>query len=329
MGLTVYGVQEMGGTPFYCHISEYLRTIIYKIPSCNIQEEYFASSVVKESAAFNASVVTNPLRYVLEEKFTDQHIVDTNFGEALQKACGTDKNESPRNVYVVLQFKEDLGSFPVLDGQCIRLEDKGKDELFIIDCIDAPAPKPAERTRCVNIVLTAIRAAFEETSGLDKILDLSCYKTDQGECLYELKFEVSAHATLVSPLTPDDLTARSETSRLLATRIEAGLESGRTESLTPTVDDFGSRLEELIEALQLDPSNDSAYLRLWYLRLWDRVDIFRNSFGRRRPKELNDFGLKEERNHRHSIAHRGVEKVDGDMFRSLQKKVFHFFKGHF
>ena len=34
---------------------------------------------------------------------------------------------------------------------------------------------------------------------------------------------------------------------------------------------FGTRLEDLNGALQLELSLDDVYLRLWYLQLWDRI----------------------------------------------------------
>ena len=35
---------------------------------------------------------------------------------------------------------------------------------------------------------------------------------------------------------------------------------------------FGTRLEDLNGARQLELSLDNAYLRLWYLQLWDRIE---------------------------------------------------------
>ena len=279
-----------------------------------------------ESDDFKATVVTNPVSYVLEDDFSEQHKVDVNFRKALKKACEKYENEPKKTISVVFQLKEDLGSFAAVDGQCIKTEFEGRKRLAIFDCLDGPAPDPDEKTSSVNIVLAAVKAAFEVTGALEKVFDERCFKTDDEQCLYEDKISVSARVHLVSPLSPADLAAKSEASKKLIKKIAIGITTGKTNLRQPVVNDFGILLEELVEALQLDPSPDSAYLRLWYLQLWDRVNRIRRSFGRRRPKILNDANLEDERSHRNEIAHRGVDTVDGAMLKSLQTKAFRFIR---
>ncbi len=80
---------------------------------------------------------------------------------------------------------------------------------------------------------------------------------------------------------------------------------------------FGIRLESLVEALQLDPSLDEAYLRLWFLRLYHWADRFGKTCEWQLPNRLPEV-----KDHRNNIAHRGVEKLDKRLLASFQKSLF-------
>ena len=289
MGMTTHAVRLFPGTPFRCRISQYMRMVIYEVPYYRVSDGHFSSCTVMETDDFKASVVINPVNHVLAETFSDQHIVDLNFEGKLREACEKEESGSESKIFVVFQSKEDLGLFSTLEGQCLKVQDEGQEKSFIYDCIDAPAPDLTDTTASMNIVLTAIRAEFEIAEAMQKVFDNSCYKTDEGQCLYEGgKLSVTAHLTKIGPpITPDSLMDKVEASKLLVTKIGESIERDKIESLRDDADGFGTRLGEMVEALQLDPSLDSAYLRLWYLQLWDRVEKFRFLFARRqRPPEL-------------------------------------------
>ena len=93
---------------------------------------------------------------------------------------------------------------------------------------------------------------------------------------------------------------------------DSGVQKGRGPA-------FGVCLEELTEALQLDETRDHAYWRLWYLQLCDRLE----KFGKQcRPRlQLEQGGSKDELGHRNLIAHRGVDRIDGRLLRSIQTKA--------
>ena len=89
--------------------------------------------------------------------------------------------------------------------------------------------------------------------------------------------------------------------------------------------DFGVSLEELTEALQLDETRDNAYWRLWYLQLYNRLE----KFGRQCRPGLqlgHQEGLSDEGDHRNLIAHRGVDRIDGTLLRSIQTKTIDIIK---
>ena len=327
MEYSVALVQKGGGTPFHCYITEYMRTIIYRIPSHKVVGGHVVPTVVKETTDFKATVITNPVNYISNDGFSDQKSVDRGFEEALKNVCEEDKAE--KTIFVAIQFKENLGMFPAVGGQCVRHEIDSKETIIVYDCTDARGPNPDQKTGTVNVILTAVRAELEVTDALEKSFDKECFKTDGGKCVYRGHIDGSAHVILVSPISSDDLTKRLQASRLLATKLEESIGLDRVDLLRTEANDFGTRLRELVEALQLDPSMDSAYRRLWYLQLWDRVEEFRRLFARRqRPPELRNNSLEDVTNHRHAIAHRRVDRLNGKMSRSLQQKAFDYFKQH-
>ena len=254
MGISVNFVKNMNGAPFCCHINQYMRTVVYKIPIYFIQGGHFPPCVIKETKDFKATIVTDPVGYTIAERFSDQSVVDVSFGSALSEKCKRASNKPEESIFIVFQFKEDIDSFPAVHGQCIKVESEGEQRILIFDCIDAPAPESEERTLTVNIVLTALKAELEITAGFKKIFDSSCFKTDRDECVIPMRVDSSARVTYSSPLSFTDLRVKSEASRILVRKIEKSIMQGTSASRQLEVSEFGTRLAELIQALQLDPS---------------------------------------------------------------------------
>ncbi|MYC22271.1 MAG: hypothetical protein F4X62_12425 [Caldilineaceae bacterium SB0662_bin_25] len=329
MDFTTHLVRRFSDTPFHCNISMFMQTLVYEIPRYRVSDDQFPPCVVKETSDFKAAIVTNPVDYILSDTFSDQHIVDPNFEKNLRSSCGENTDNVGTKTFIVFQCREDLGSFPANGGQCITVHDEGQEKRFIYDCQDAPAPKAKDNTDIINMVLAAAKAELELTGADKQIFGNSCYKTIDEQCVYMgVPPSGSVRVSLVGPpITHDAFLEKVTPVKTLVAKLENGVEQDTMESLKDGVTDFGTRLRELIEALQLDPSLDDAYLRLWYLQLWDRVDKFRRLFARRRsPQNLRDDRLQHEKNHRDRIAHRGVDKVDGRAIGSLQGKVLSYFK---
>ena len=327
MGIMVAFVEPLGES-YPCHISEYLRTIVYKIPEHIVREGHLSPMVVKDTTDFRASIVTDPIQYLKEGDFTDQYHLDVSFPSTLEDICGMGGNESEVCIYVIVQFKEDMCSFPAVGGQCIKREHDATEFLVIADCDDAPAPRPNERMRTIDIVLTAAKVEFGVTEGIEKAFDARCYRTDSGACVYPIDIKISLGGlTVLSPMTLADLATKAEATGHLAAQIEARIASVRWGGRRRYIPEFGTRLEELAGALQLEPSLDDAYLRLWYLRLWDRLEEFGDAF-RPRLQLSNDSSLVAEKDHRNDIAHRGVDKMDNGLLRSLQSQAFRIIKSH-
>ena len=316
MGITLAGARTMG-TPFPAHLSEYMRTIIYRVPGFIVREGDLIPIFVKDTADFRASIVTDPLSYLREDDFSDQYNLDASFPDALREQCGIDASQSEKHIFVVIQFKQDMCSFAAVEGQCIKREHRGTEVLFIVDCDDAPTPRPDERRRSKNAALTAVKMEFEVTTALDTVFDRRCYKTDDDKCLYKCSPNLRGALTVEIPLSVKDIVAKSKNCQTLARKIEESIENGRVGGQQGRDPDSAKRLEELIDALQLEPSTDDSYLRLWFLQLCHRAE----EFGKTCKWQFRNK-QKAVRVHRDNIAHSGVDRVDIDLLQAFQKNLF-------
>lgn len=318
MNITTFAVSLMGGTAFPCNITEYLHTIAYRVPSYKVEGGNINPFVLKETDNFKATIVTSPISYLLGDTFSDQQVVDRGFEKALKESCEEYESKSEKTVFAIVQIKEDLGSFPVVDGQCARFDHDEVERYVVFNCIDAPAPTPNDQRDNLDVVLSAVKIELEITEALEKTFDANCFKTIEGKCVHKADFSATAHVLqLVSPITSRDLSIKSQAICDLVAKIESAIGrpgQGRSQC-------FGPQLERLVKAIQLNPTTDDALLRLWYLQLWDRVEKLGEAF-RPRLQLSNRQDLKSEKIHRNDIAHFQVDKLDWKMFRSLQKKVY-------
>ncbi len=310
-------VRRMGGVPFPCHITEYLQTTIFRVPTYRVEKGHVAPCIVKKANDFKVSVVTNPVSYLLNDSFSDHRLVDEYFEEALRKCCLEDEDKPEKTIFVVVQVKEDMGSFPVVGGQCAMFLHENVETYMVFDCSGARAPLPKDQSENISIVLTAVKAELEITDALEKSFDAHCFSTRESKCVIKGELSGSAHVQVVSPITAHDMIARSQAIKNLVARIESEIKQPSQKR----PQHFGDRLGELTKALQLDPTTDDTFLRLWYLQLWERTQELGDAF---RPKLqlLNDQDLKDEKKHRNDIAHYRVTTLDWKMLRSLQEKVF-------
>lgn len=310
-------VRRMGGVPFPCHITEYLQTTIFRIPTYKVEKGHIAPCTVKKTNEFKASVVTNPVSYLLNDSFSNQRFVDESFGEALRQCCKQEEDKPEKTIFVVVQLREYMGTFPVVDGQCARFLFENVERYMVFDCSGARAPLPKDQTENISMVLSALKAELEITDALEKAFNANCFDTLENKCVIRGEVSGSAGVQLVSPITSHDLSARAQAIKNLVARIESEIEQPSQNR----PQHFGERLGELTRALQLEPTTDDTFLRLWYLQLWERTQELGDAF---RPKLqlLNDQDLKDEKQHRNDIAHYRVDALDWAMLRSLQKKVF-------
>ena len=182
MGLTLAGVQLMG-TPFACYLSEYVRTIVYRVPGFIVRQGNPPPMIVHDVPGFRAAIVTDPVRFLLADSVSNQYNTHMNLRNVLRAKCAKDLKESESHIFVVIRVKEDLHCFAAVHGQCVRREHEGIEILNIVDNDEAPTPCPDERTSTTHAVLSAIRIEFEITEGMEKLFDARCYRTDDGRWL--------------------------------------------------------------------------------------------------------------------------------------------------
>ena len=153
--------------------------------------------------------------------------------------------------------------------------------------------------------------------------------TDEGKYVHWVDPQFSASGSVTHPIGAEDLRAKADGARRLVGKINRALiaSADKAEVNTDRRQNIANRLAALIDALQLDPTKDDAYRRLWYLQLWHRAERFGKAV-RPRLQLRNDYDLNTEKGHRDDIAHRGVERADGRLLRSFQQKLFDIVRQH-
>ena len=61
---------------------------------------------------------------------------------------------------------------------------------LLIECGEPYVPNPNERRRTINAVLTAVRGEFGITDGMEPCFNTRCYRTDDGQCVHPIRFEI-------------------------------------------------------------------------------------------------------------------------------------------
>ena len=113
------------------------------------------------------------------------------------------------------------------------------------------------------------------SDGMEACFNARCYRTDGGKCVHPFRVNISEPTVQVTrPIDATEVTDKAAATAALVTQIEKGMRASDNKPLTGRGPDFGTYLEELVEALQLDETRDHAYWRLWNLQLSDRLEKF-------------------------------------------------------
>ena len=325
MPITIWCARAIGAD-FHCHLVEYMRTIVYQIPRLKVKEPKTAAFTIFDEPEFRAAVVVDPFAFLKDEGLSDQFEFEDNFQVALDEACPSPAPDAEAPLYLVIPFKEELNSFAAVDGQCRRICVDGVERFVLVECGVPYTPTPNERKRTINAVLTAVRGEFGVTDGMETCFNTRCYRADDGQCVHPWRVTLSEPTvTVTTPIDAKEVANRAGAAAALVMQIEKSMQASLRNAQTGRGPDFGVCLEELLEALQLDETRDHAYWRLWYLHLYDRL-VKLGKQCRPRLQLRSQEGLIDEDEHRNLIAHRGADRIDGNLLHLLQTKVIDIIK---
>lgn len=321
MPITLFFAQSMGGDAYPCRLETYYRTIVYEVPTYVLDDEAATPGILHETSDFRAAMVTDPVDYLTGSNFSDQFRSDPNSADLLRDKLGDFNENGDGKLCIVLQLRQDLGSFPADEGQCRRING----ELALINCGEPHVPAIDDRRDTINTVLSAVKMAFDVTDGFVKHLDTPIYKTDDGDFVHWLDRGLSAAVgSVIRHVGNEDLTAKIADTRGLCDQINQAMTT--SPPVNPKLKQhFPKRLADLLDGLQLEPSHDDAYRRLWYLQLWYRAEKFGEAI---KGQVLNLADLTGERKHRNAIAHPRVERANGALLQSFQQKLFGIIREH-
>ena len=324
MGITLFFAQSTGGDTYACRLETYYRTIIYELPNYVLQDEGATSGILHETSDFRAAMVTDPVDCLMRSDFSDQFRSDANSADGLRDKLGDFTENAGGRLCIVLQLRQDLGSFPAVDGQCREING----ELVLINCDEPHVPAIDDPRDRINTLLSAVKMEFDITDGFVKHWDSHAYRTDGGDFVHWLNVQLSSPVgSVIRHIGTEDFAAQIAATRDLCDRINRAMtaSSVRLAINSKLKQRFPERLAGLTEGLQLEPSQDDAYHRLWYLQLWYRAEEFGKAV---KGQVLNRADLKAERDHRNDIAHPRVERADGRLLRSFQQKLFGLIRDH-
>ena len=226
------------------------------------------------------------------------------------KCCSTQHDTPRENPYVVLQTRQELNAWPATDGQCWKADLGRGEQLLFVDGGALPVPPSDDKPHWRNAVLAAMRIELDVTGSFEKIADQVSFRTTDSRWLDLWRLSASSPEISVStPLSGQDLGLRTNRVALMANHLRTQVDPAGT-GATP--------LRELLEALQMDPSPDDAYRRLWYLRLHDRCRRLIHSCGR---KIKTEQGFEAVNGYRNAIAHEGIEKINPPAWSTLPPPI--------
>ena len=324
MGITLFAAQSIGDDAYDCRLETYYRTIVYELPNYVLDDELAMPGILHDTSDLRAAVVTDPVDYLRGSDFSDQFRSDANSADELRDKLGDFTENAGGRLCIVIQLRQDLGSFPAVDGQCRKING----ELALINCDGPYVPAIDDPRDRINTLLAAIKMELDITDGFVKHLDTPIYRTDDGDFVHWLNVQVSAAVgSVVRHIGIEDFTAKIAATRGLCDRIDKAMAASSVRLvIKPKLrQGFPERLADLMAGLQLEPSHDDAYRRLWYLQLWHRAEEFGKAV---KGQVLNRGDLTAERDHRNAIAHPRVERADGSLLQSFQQKLFGIIRDH-
>ena len=298
------------GVPFECQLSERLRTTIYRVTQLYAPPTEGFSRLVVDVDDFRVGITTSPEEYFTQNDLPGEFADDADYRAWVSESCSTQQGTPRENPYLVVQTRQELNAWPARDGQCWKADLGRGEHLLFVDGGALPVPPSDDKPHWRNAVLAAVKMELGVTGHFDNVADQVSFRTTDGQWLDLRRLSASTSEISISTLlTAQDLRQKINQIGLMADQLRAEVDLVGTHA-TP--------LEELLEVLQMDPSTNDAFRRLWYLRLHDRCKRFLHSCGRKIEKEP---GFEAVNVHRNQIAHEGVEKIDLRLMKELEERA--------
>ena len=311
-------VRELG-VPYASCLSSYMRTIVYQIPGVIFRGGDPIAEPLTSQSSLRASIVTHPCRYLEVSRFSMQYSCDASLRHHLGKldaSVGGHLGDIP--LYIVIQVRHDLGALPPVHGQCVKMASPGAEGppvALVVDCGGTLGPTQDREIHVVYAVLTAVKVGLGLTGGWRRIADQDCYLSDAGECLYRVPFSWKGSEGVPAAIRAEAVDELAASCRELVARIVGGMESDDTCREQARRPDVGRRLTELGEVSHLEASTDPAYLRAWFLQLYQQL----HDFGETCQWQFGTAWPTLEQYRAYLAGHLGVEEVDLLQIQSLQK----------
>ena len=121
------------GAPFECHLSERLRTTIYRVTQVFTAPSEGFSSLVVDVDDFRAGITTSPEQYFAQNDLPGQFANDPDYRAWVSESCSTQHDTPRENPYVVLQTRQELNAWPATDGQCWKADLGRGEQLIFVD----------------------------------------------------------------------------------------------------------------------------------------------------------------------------------------------------
>ena len=67
------------GKSFDCYLSEYMRTIVHRIPGFFVRKDDLRPLAIRDKSDFKATIVTDPVSYLSKDNFLDHHRLEVDF----------------------------------------------------------------------------------------------------------------------------------------------------------------------------------------------------------------------------------------------------------
>ncbi len=334
-------VTFLNGTPAQCTINRHCRTLVFAFPGSDlVAGNSGAHHIICRHGGMKATILSDLLGYFENDKTDSIHFaidvaLRTNVATTHRELV-TQRNR-PQTEPLFLVIEEDVDLPPtVLDGgECYRVDEHVEGDAMIVGGRDGERMLMAFRTvdgswpdyepdlHILNVVLTAVKMEQNTTGYIHQKCSGACFVNTEGEAV---RYGADP---ILQPVQLDTISA-IDTSAL-----NKKVDSLRTIIGTVTSESHGITTE-VFDSVVREKTHDDAYLRLWYLRLWEAIADKRVKrhlgykqlencsdvvAGNRTPKELKRY--------RNDIAHWRTGKIDYSYVNDLEKTTLELLRGEY